>query len=253
MRIARTILAVGGILATALLVSGRVVASKGPAWSMNATIIEACSCPMFCQCYFDTKPAAHHGGGHAGHAGHGTSNGDAPAHFCKFNNALKINKGHYGDTKLDGVKFWVAGDLGGDFSQMKLDWAVLTFDKTSTPQQREGIGTIAAALYPAQWGSFTTDEGTIAWDGAKAHALLDGGKSAEVKLTRKVSAIDPSKPVVMQNLKYWGARSNDGFVMMPNEVEAYRKGDKAFEYKGTNGFMITLDIDSETAPGAAGM
>ena len=30
-------------------------------WAMNATIIEACSCPMFCQCYFTTKPAAHSG------------------------------------------------------------------------------------------------------------------------------------------------------------------------------------------------
>src|SRR3954467_4502811 len=57
-----------------------------PKWAMNATIIEACSCPMFCQCYFDTKPAAHskdvpHGGGE---------------HFCKFNNAYKVNKGEYG-------------------------------------------------------------------------------------------------------------------------------------------------------------
>ena len=45
-----------------------------------------------------------------------------------------------------------------------------------------------------------------------------------------------------------GAPRNDGFVMMKNEVEAYRLGDKAFEFKGTNGFMITLDIDSKTAP-----
>ena len=41
-----------------------------PQWAMNATIIEACSCPMFCQCYFDTKPAPGdpHGHGHGGHA-----------------------------------------------------------------------------------------------------------------------------------------------------------------------------------------
>ncbi len=32
---------------------------------------------------------------------------------------------------------------------------------------------------------------------------------------------------------------------MPNEVQAYRMGDKAFETKGTNGFMITLDITSK--------
>ena len=87
---------------------------------MNATIIEACSCPMFCQCYFNTKPAAH-----AGAATPGTDP-EGGEHFCTFNNAFKVNKGTYGDTKLDGAKFWVAGDLGGDFSKGEMDWAVLT-------------------------------------------------------------------------------------------------------------------------------
>jgi hypothetical protein len=32
---------------------------------------------------------------------------------------------------------------------------------------------------------------------------------------------------------------------MPNEIEAYRRGPKPFEYKGTNGFMITFDITSK--------
>ena len=41
--------------------------------------------------------------------------------------------------------------------------------------------------------------------------------------------------------------------MMANDVvEAYRKGPKAYEFKGSNGFMITVDIDSKTAPPAAG-
>jgi hypothetical protein len=35
--------------------------------------------------------------------------------------------------------------------------------------------------------------------------------------------------------------------MMPNDVEAYRTGDKTFEFKGTNGFMITIDINSKDA------
>jgi hypothetical protein len=51
-------------------------------------------------------------------------------------------------------------------------------------------------------------------------------------------------PVVIKNLKYWGVPRNDGFVLMPNKVEAYRVGDKPFEYKGSNGFMITFDIKS---------
>jgi hypothetical protein len=28
------------------------------------------------------------------------------------------------------------------------------------------------------------------------------------------------EPVVIHNLKYWGTPRNDGFVMMPNDVEA---------------------------------
>ena len=54
-------------------------------------------------------------------------------------------------------------------------------------------------------------------------------------------------PVVITNLKYFGAPRNDGFVLMPNEIEAYRVGTKPFEFKGTNGFMITIDINSKDA------
>lgn len=218
-------------------------AAGKPEWHMNATIIEACSCPMFCQCYFNSQPAAH--------GGHGEG-----SHFCKFNNAFKINKGHKGDVKLDGAKFWVSGDLGGDFSTGKMDWAVVTFDKATTPAQREAIQAVVAHLYPVEWNSVTSGEGEMSWtfDKAKgeAHALMDGGKTAEVKLHSQVNATTPGEPIVIKNLKYWGAPRNDGFVLMPNIVQAYRAGEKAFEYKGTNGFMITLDIDSTTAPPAAG-
>jgi len=62
-------------------------------------------------------------------------------------------------------------------------------------------------------------------------------------------------PIVVKNLKYWGAARNDGFVLMPNEVEAYRVGPNAFEFKGTNGFLITIDMasgDFEGKPAAGG-
>lgn len=58
---------------------------------------------MFCQCYFGLKPTEH--------------GGQAAGHFCRFNNAFRVNKGNYKGGKLDGAKFWVAGDLGGDFSR----------------------------------------------------------------------------------------------------------------------------------------
>lgn len=224
-------------LALILVTSGSAFAAdaKPPQWNMNATIIEACSCPMFCQCYFDDKPAQH--AGHEGHAGE---------HFCKFNNAFQVNKGSYAGTKLDGAKFWVAGDLGSNFSDGEMDWAVLHFDPAVTPQQREGIQTILGHIYPVKWKSFTIGaDGPMEWSYTKDRAVakLDGGKAGEVILNRSPGMTD--EPVVIHNLRYFGLPRNNGFVMMKNEVEAYRLGDKPYEYKGTNGFMITFDINSK--------
>jgi hypothetical protein len=205
-----------------------------PKWSVKATIIEACSCPMFCQCYFNTKPAAH---GHQG--GHGEQ-------FCRFNNAFNIDKGRFGNVKLDGAKFWVAGDLGGDFSQGQMDWAVLTFDPSVTKEQREAITVVLGRLYPVTWSSFSVaEDAPIEWSATKgrAHALLNGGKSAEVVLGPAPGMKD--EPVVIKNLKYWGSPRNEGFILMPSEVEAYRVGNKAFEFRGTNGFLITVDLSSK--------
>ena len=129
-------------------------AAGGTEWAANMTAIEACSCPMFCQCYFNTKPASH--GGHE----HGGMGGGAK-HFCRANLAYKINKGHHCATRLDGAKFWIASDLGDDFSKGEMDWAVLYFDKSLTPAQREAIGVVAGKLFPVKWRSFKTAEATI--------------------------------------------------------------------------------------------
>jgi hypothetical protein len=214
--------------------------TDAPEWNMNATVIEACSCPMFCQCYFNTSPAAHHDHGGSGE------------HYCRANLAYKINKGHYGATKLDGAKFWLSNDLGADFSKGQMDWNVLTFDKPLTKEQRDAILVIAGHLFPVKWNSFTTAEANIdkwEYNNDYAVATMDGGKTAEVRLKRTQGMTND--PVVIKNLKYWGAPRNDGFVLMPNEVEAYRVGPKAFEYKGTNGFMITVDINSKDVKAAA--
>jgi hypothetical protein len=207
--------------------------APAPDWAMNATAIEACSCPHFCICYFNPHPATHHDAS------------GKPEHYCKFNNAYKVNRGHYGKTNLDGAKFWITGDLGGDFSQGQMDWALVTFDKATTPEQRQALSELLGYVFPVKWRSFQTAEGNIAWtfDKDQAHATLNGGKTAEVKLKRFQGMTD--EPAVLRNVRYWGTPRNDGFVMMPNEVEVYREGPKAFEFKGTNGFMLTFDMTSK--------
>ncbi|MGH7726664.1 MAG: DUF1326 domain-containing protein [Candidatus Eiseniibacteriota bacterium] len=254
MRVVRTVLSSLVAVAAFILFAGDAHAADAKAaaapadWSMNATIIEACSCPMFCQCYFATKPAAHATKADPAHAGHDHASHGGEEHFCRFNNAFRVNKGTYGATKLDGARFWVAGDLGDEFSDGEMDWAVLTYDPSVTPAQREGIQAALAAIYPVKWKSFTiAPDAPMEWEFNKNRAVakLGGGKTAEVVLNRNQGMTN--EPIVIQNLVYWGVPRNDGFVLMANEVNAYRTGDKAFEFNGTNGFMITFDINSKDA------
>lgn len=202
------------------------------AWALNATIIEACSCTMFCPCYFSTVPT-----GHAHEA--------MTEHYCRFNMGYRVNQGRLGTTRLDGVKFWVAGDLGADFSK-GAEWAEITFEPATTKAQREAITTIIPHVYPVTWKSFTIGaDAPIEWSvtGSRAEARLDGGKAGVIELNR-FAGMTPEK-VVIRNLRYFGAPRNTGFVLMPNDVEAYRRGPKPFEYTGTTGFMITYDITSK--------
>src|SRR5207253_4492194 len=111
------------------------------------------------------------------------SMGHGATHYCKFNNAFHVNKGMYGATKLDGAKFWVAGDLGGDFSKGQMDWAVLTFDPSVTKGQRDGIVAVLGKLYPVKWNSFTVaKDAPMDWSATSdmAAARLDSGKAGEV-------------------------------------------------------------------------
>ena len=209
---------------------------EATAWSLNATAIEACTCPMFCQCYFNPEPAAH------GHGEHGDEE-----HYCRFNMAWKVNSGHYGDTDLEGVLFWIAGDLGDHFGDGTGDWAVLHFDPSVTEAQREGLVQILGPLFPIEYGSFEIKEDEpIEWraDTQEAVALLRDGDAAEMHLIHPPTAMSGEEEALVTNVQYWGAPRHDGFVLMPNEVQAYRLGDKAFESNGTNGFMITVDINS---------
>ena len=152
-----------------------------------------------------------------------------------------------------GAKFWINGDLGGDFSQGQMDWAQVTFDKGATAEQRQALGEIIGHVFPVKWKSLQIAEGNIdtwTFDKDHAHATLNGGKTAEIKLARFQGMTD--EPVVLTNVKYWGTPRNDGFVMMPNEIETYREGPKPYEFKGTNGFMLTFDMTSKDVPAAKG-
>jgi hypothetical protein len=235
--LATALLFIPSIICTAL---GQKSAPSEPDWSVNMTVMETCSCPVFCQCFFTGKPPAdcsmNMGGGEK-------------MNYCRLNQAYRVNGGQYGSVRLDGAEFWFAGDAGDDFAHPKLEWAVLTFDRAVTPEQQDALKAILNHLHfyrPERWKSYAMGKSAaMKWivtnDSAKAS--LDGGKTAEVVLRRMDGGMN-DKPVTMNNMDYFGYPRNTGFLLMPNEIEAYRVGDKAFEYKGTNGLVTTVEIAS---------
>ena len=231
------------VAATAAISFGRPQEKKDakPDFDMTATYIEACSCDMFCPCYFNPHSTVHHGE-------------HMEEHYCRANLVLKVDKGHYKNTKLDGAKVWIATDLGSEWSTGKDSWAVVNFDPSVTADQKAALGDIIGQLYPFKWQKFDADTQGFTWDidekSGVARAKMDNGK-AEVVL-EKFKGDDPSKEIVMQNLKYWEAQKNDGFRMWKSKHESFDGKGHKFSYEGTNGFLITIHFSGMAKTAAAG-
>ncbi|HEY7499349.1 MAG TPA: DUF1326 domain-containing protein [Vicinamibacterales bacterium] len=202
-------------------------------WAMNATIIDGCSCQLLCPCIFGS-PAT---------VGSAATHQHVGRRSCFFNAAFRVNKGHHGKVKLDGLKFWFAGDKG-DAKTVEL-----TFEPSATNEQRAAIRVFMSHFLPLKWTSLTEGpDAKIDWkaDAVRAEAKLDGGRAAEVRLTRHSGATGEGTTVI-RNMSYFAATRNGGFNILPVEHIAYRRGPKPapFEFKGTSGWTITIDMNSK--------
>lgn len=235
MNVKRIIGTLAGLGALAVLVvAAAPAADRAGTYDVTGDVIEACSCPLFCGCYFNSEP-------------------DNP-HMCTFNNVYKFRPGsHYGNTDLSNAKVWLSGDLGGDALNEKHEaaWAMVTFDKKTTPAQRKAIGAVMGKIYPVKWGKMETREDDIEWTHDSAnkadHAKMASGM-AEVTLNRG-SWESTNMPTVIHGLKYFGADSNEGFVLAKGTH--YYHGDTKYDLKDMNGFFITVHSKGKIEPPAA--
>jgi hypothetical protein len=227
----------GGLAIAQYGASSQEKPAQKPDFDITASYIEACSCDMFCPCYFNTH-STHHSEGQ----------------YCRANLVFRADKGYYKDTKLDGAKVWVATDLGSDWSGTGKDsWVVIHYDPSVTPAQKIAFNDILGQLYPIKWQQADVDTAGFTWKvdtkTGEAHAKMNNGKG-EVILQR-VSGDDPGHEIVMHNLKYWLAQSNNGFRMWKTKHEAFEGHGHNFSYDGTNGFLITIHFTGQAkAPGA---
>jgi Protein of unknown function (DUF1326) len=233
------------VLAVGLLFLNSAAQDKTkPDFDMTASYIEACSCDMFCPCYFNT-----HSTNHMGMGDH-----NMEEHFCRANLVLKVGKdSYYKNVKLDGAKVWISADLGSDWSTGKDSWLVVNFDPSVSKDQQAALADILGQLYPIPWQKKAVQTGAFSWSvdtkTGVAHAKMNDGKG-EVILER-VSGNSPDHEVVISNLKYWGAQSNNGFRMWKSKHEAFEGDGHKFSYDGTNGFLITIHFSGNAKAGEA--
>jgi hypothetical protein len=208
-------------LSVCLLALGSPATAPKKTWHVKADYIEACSCNMFCECYFNTHPDGEE--------------------LCEFNNAVKIREGNVGDVKLNGAKFWLSGDLGGDFTK-PLKKAVLTYDTSLTKEQRDAVKYVVTKIYPFKFESFTEDTAPMSWhrDGMNGHAKI--GDKGEVTLTG-VKGPNGGQTVI-NNLQYWGAQKNNGFELAYG-THHYKGNGMDYSYEKRNGFFITIDAKGD--------
>lgn len=212
-------------------------AAAKPDFDITASYIEACSCDMFCPCYYNTRSTLHDG-----------------MQYCRANLVFKVDKGYYKDTKLDGAKVWLSNDLGSDWSTGKDSWVVVTYDSKVSAEQKKALDDIIAQLYPFKWTWLKTDTAPFTWKvdlkTGIAEAKRADGKG-EVTLER-VKGDDANHEVVIRNLHYWNAQANNGFRMWKTKREYYEGQGQKIDYSGTNGFLITIHFTGQAKASSGG-
>ena len=197
-----------------------------PSWLMKADYVEACSCHLFCQCYFNP---------HAEHP------------YCEFNMAVKVREGYSGKTQLKGAKYWLTGDLGMSWgTEKKAKWVSVTFDPATTQEQRDALAPMILKTYGLEWPELKVNVAPIeiTRNADIAEAKLDGGKLAYMKLKREPGA--DGKGVVLKNVNYFGAQANDGFEMYKSIEHRVDISGHKFSYSGRNAFLISIESYEQT-------
>ena len=199
-----------------------------PGWRMKADYVEACSCHLFCPCYFNK---------HAEHP------------MCEFNMAVNVHEGHSGETNLAGAKYWLTGDLGDEWGTAKKgSWVIVSFDPGTSKAQRDALAPIILKTYGLEWGEVKVQEAPIEIQrsGDIAEAKLAGGQQAYMKLKRE-PGVD-GKGVVLTNVNYFNAVKNGGFEMYKSMEHRADVAGHKFSYSDRNAFLITIVSQESAAP-----
>lgn len=210
--------------------------AKGAKWKITGQLEEACSCNAACPCWFDSKPTKM---------------------TCGGSQILFIQKGTYGNVKLDGLAIanYAQSPEGKSMMESFGKWSFSTnyIDEKANPEQRAALEAIGLAVLPGKHasGNFRTKyapitrkiEGkehiiTIGDVGTVKGHLVEGGLGGSSKIANPPGA-DPLHKEYLQG---------------KTTAMTYSDTGQNWDWKDSNYMQGTFTVDSEQyAKYAAGL
>ena len=216
-----TLIAAVGVLQTAAR------AAEEPAWSIEAKEISADSCDPHCPCPLGLAPTHGH---------------------CDYVSLWQVEKGHYGDVKLDGVKFGIAGSFTQKVvgEPVKNTFVAYYIDSGASADQKEALRKLfTGPSFAGQGQAAEVKELAINFENLEAFGQVGKkvsctvGEIAKVEVTPIPGGTDPSKPLAVENEAEAGLKWT---ALGKTTNSFYRSAGKDYKFEGTSGMSHLIEI-----------
>jgi hypothetical protein len=195
-------------------------AAEEPAWALEGKMISADSCTVGCPCILGEPPT------------HGQ---------CQFVGVWQLDNGRYGDVKLDGVKWGLAGEFTQKVigERTKDTFVAYFIDLAASPEQKEALRKLLTGPSFAALGKAAeVKEVAINFENLDVFGQVGKtvsctvGQIAKVEVTPIAGGTDRTKPLRVENEAeagmLWTAlgKASNSF---------YRSAGKDYKFEGTSG------------------
>jgi hypothetical protein len=209
-----TLMAAVGLIQTAAR------AAEEPAWSIEGKMISADSCGPDCHCIIGGPPD----GG-----------------LCKFLALCQADNGQYGEVKLDGVKFGLAGEFALKVvgQPIKHTFVAYYIDSGASAEQKEALRKLfTGPTFVAQGQATEVKELAINFENLDAFGQVGKtvsatvGDIAKVEVTPIPGGTDPTKPLAVDNEAEPGLKWT---ALGKTSNSFYHSAGKDYKFEGTSG------------------
>lgn len=204
-------------------------------WRLEGEWLKNCTCAYGCPCDFNARPTLG---------------------YCKGFVAMRITKGHFGTTRLDGLTFAVTVDFPGALHEGN-GKAQPIIDERATPEQREALFNILSGKHSAEGTLFNIFSLIVTTLHEPIFAPVDfrfdkDGRTARLSLADTLeSEVEPIRNPVTGQPHRIRVVMPEGFEHIEGEIasaDIRSRGAIKFDTKGTHS---TLAYVVQTPQGVA--